>query len=106
MNCRLKWRCWAIGHSQWWNGKALQTLKEDYNNRHHLMPPCPAYVKELAVFVAGRHDVPLYLIFGKTRVQRVVNARQELCFLVRHSRSKPSYPDDSQVAQAGRTILP
>jgi hypothetical protein len=82
----------TLGHSQWWNGKALQTLKQDYLNRYNCTPPCPPWVRELAAFVAGRHDVPVYLIFGKTRCRAVVHARQELTLLIRCSRSKPSYP--------------
>lgn len=82
----------TLGGSRWWNGQALKGLKQDYANRGNLIPPCPAWVREMAAIVAERHDIPLYLIFGRTRCKRVAHARQELCFLLRHSRSRPSYP--------------
>jgi hypothetical protein len=74
----------AICKGRWWKNKTLATLRSDYVEGRQVASQAPAFVKQRARWIAEEYGVPALLLFGKTKVAKVVLARQDLCFELRH----------------------
>ena len=86
-------------HSHYWRQKTLETLLRDYNAREDRMKKVPVFVRVRAEAIALKHDVPVYLLFGKTKTQQVLFARQELMVELRNLKRKTGQPSMHQVAR-------
>jgi hypothetical protein len=86
-------------NERYWKNKTLATLQSDYRHRDERMAKVPGRIRAMAEAVAAEHNIPVYLIFGKTKVQRVVRARQELVYQLRHMPHRGEQPSLWRVAR-------